>query len=563
MNKSYLLLISLLLFQIISAQKKVFRIPDSLKTKNYEYLDNRFYDLKKDSARASVYAYALLSKAKKEKNIKEILNGFQNLMLISTEKTRIIYVDSMLYIAKKSKDNSLIGGAYLSKGTFFYGLKQQKLAMDNYLIANNYISKTNDQYQIHKVKYCIALTKFYVGFYDEAVSLLRECVAYYKKEESRPYLNSLHMLGLCYNKLGNYGLCSKINALGISESRRLNSTVMIPYFTHSEGINDYFKKNYSESINHIESSLDSIIENNDFANVSIGNFYIGKSFWSLKQKEKAVEHFQVVDEIFREKKYLRPDLRQSFELLINFYKTKKDLDKQLYYVEELLKADTLLVENNNYIVSKIHKQYDTKELIYEKERILIEKQEIADELVREKYYDVFYIFIIFLLFIFILWLTRRHHKKRKEYKKNFEVLMQEYEAAKNKTKLKIEKEPIKDINIETVALILKQLEKFENGKRFLEKDWNLVTLSAAFNSNTKYLAAILSHYRDKGFNEYINGLRIEYIINLLKNDYKFRKYTYEALANEAGFSSTQRFANAFLAKAGMPVSFFIEQINKM
>jgi AraC-like DNA-binding protein/tetratricopeptide (TPR) repeat protein len=563
MNKSYLLLISLLLFQIISAQKKVFRIPDSLKTKNYEYLDNRFYDLKKDSARASLYAYASLSKAKKEKNIKEILNGFQNLMLISTEKTRIIYVDSMLYIAKKSKDNALIGGAYLSKGTFFYGLKQQKLAMDNYLIANNYISKTNDQYQIHKVKYCIALTKFYVGFYDEAVSLLRDCVAYYKKEETRPYLNSLHMLGLCYNKLGNYGSCSKINALGISESRRLNSTVMIPYFMHSEGINDYFKKNYSESINHIEFSLDSIIENNDFANVSIGNFYIGKSFWSLNQKEKAVEHFQVVDEIFQEKKYLRPDLRQAFELLINFYKTKKDLDKQLYYVEELLKADTLLVDNNNYIVSKIHKQYDTKELISEKERILIEKQEIADELVREKYYDVFYIFIIFLLFIFILWLTRRHHKKRKEYKKNFEVLMQEYEAAKNKTKLKIEKEPIKDINIETVALILKQLEKFENGKRFLEKDWNLVTLSAAFNSNTKYLAAILSHYRDKGFNEYINGLRIEYIINLLKNDYKFRKYTYEALANEAGFSSTQRFANAFLAKAGMPVSFFIEQINKM
>ena len=223
----------------------------------------------------------------------------------------------------------------------------------------------------------------------------------------------------------------------------------------------------------------------------------------------------------------------------------------------------MLVDNNNYIVSKIHKQYDTKELISEKERILIEKQEIADELVREKYYDVFYIFIIFLLFIFILWLTRRHHKKRKEYKKNFEVLMQEYEAAKNKTKLKIEKEPIKDINIETVTLILKQLEKFENEKRFLGKDWTLVTLSAAFNSNTKYLAAILSHYRDKGFNAYINGLRIEYIINLLKNDYKFRKYTYEALANEAGFSSTQRFANAFLAKAGMPVSFFIQQINKM
>ncbi|WP_264522538.1 AraC family transcriptional regulator [Flavobacterium sp. N2469] len=73
---------------------------------------------------------------------------------------------------------------------------------------------------------------------------------------------------------------------------------------------------------------------------------------------------------------------------------------------------------------------------------------------------------------------------------------------------------------------------------------------------------MLSYYRDMGMSEYINGLRIEYIINLLQTEPIYRKYTYEALAQEAGFSSTQRFANAFLAKAGMPVSFFIQRINK-
>lgn len=140
--------------------------------------------------------------------------------------------------------------------------------------------------------------------------------------------------------------------------------------------------------------------------------------------------------------------------------------------------------------------------------------------------------------------------------------MDELDGVKNKPKNKIEKEPIKDINSETIALILKQLEKFENEKKFLEKDWNLVSLSAAFNSNTKYLAAILNYYRDMRIHEYINGLRIEYIINLLRTEPIYRKYTYAALAQEAGFSSTQRFANAFLARAGMPVNYFIEQIKK-
>lgn len=555
MNNQNLLLFFVLLFFKVSAQKVSFVVPDSLKDKNYEYLDNKFYNLKRDSTKAALYAYTFLLKAKKEGNSKEILNGFQNLMLISPDNLRIVYADSMLYAAKKSNDNVLIGSAYLTKGSVYYGLKQQQKALDNYLTANRFLSKTNDLYQIHKVKYCIALAKFYVGFYEESVSLLRECVHFYKNEDSRAYLNSIHLLGLCYNKLGNYGLCSEMNALGIAESKRLNSQEMLPYFTHSEGINDFFKKNYSESIKNIESSLEAIKENSDFANVAIGNFYIGKSYWSQNRKEKAVEHFQIIDNIFKEKKYLRPDLRQTFELMIDYYKSKKNLSAQLYYVDELLRADTLLVENNKYILGKIHKQYDTQELISEKERI-------SKELVWEKNYDVIFTFVIFILFAVIFYLNYRYRRNKKLYKKNFEMLMQEHKDFKNTTKSKLEKVPIKDINSETVASILKQLEKFENDKKFLDKDWNLVTLSAAFNSNTKYLAAILYHYRSKGINEYINGLRIDYIINLLQSESKFRKYSYEALAQEAGFSSTQRFANAFQVKAGMPVSFFIKEITK-
>lgn len=56
---------------------------------------------------------------------------------------------------------------------------------------------------------------------------------------------------------------------------------------------------------------------------------------------------------------------------------------------------------------------------------------------------------------------------------------------------------IEDINQDTFAVVLKQLEKFEKDKKFLEKDLTLVKLSALFDSNTKYLSKIIYYYRGK------------------------------------------------------------------
>nr|WP_315200663.1 helix-turn-helix domain-containing protein [uncultured Flavobacterium sp.] len=555
MNRNLLLLLPMLLSQFIMGQKNMYLAADSLENKSYDYLDEKIYELRKDSTKASVYLFAYLHKAKREHNWKEAANAYQNILHQSPEKLRLIYADSMILAAKKTNEDAVIGAAYLSKGIVYYGQKRQIEAMDNYLTANRFISKTSDKYQIHKVKYHMALIKFYIGLYDEAISLLKECVAYYKDSEPRPYLNSLHSLGLCYNKIGDYGRCSETNILGLSECSRLKIKEMIPYFNHSEGINDYYKKNYASSIQNIQSSLDEIKENKDFANESIGNFYIGKSYWSTNQKNKALPYFQKVDEIFKKKNYLRPDLRQVYELLITYYKTKDDLNSQLYYVDQLLKADTLLIETNKYLIGKIYKEYDTKELVSEREKI-------KEQLARQKYYDFIWAGVILLSFLTIVFLTYRHFKNRSLYKKKFEELMAQLNDAKNKPKFKNENAAILDINSDTVSIVLKQLEKFERDKKFLEKDWNLGTLSASFNSNSKYLSSIVHHYNGKGFVEYINDLRIDYIISLLHNESKYKHYTNGSLAEEAGFSSTQRFANAFLAKTGMPTTYFMEELRK-
>nr|WP_231380045.1 helix-turn-helix domain-containing protein [Flavobacterium sp. CG_9.1] len=121
---------------------------------------------------------------------------------------------------------------------------------------------------------------------------------------------------------------------------------------------------------------------------------------------------------------------------------------------------------------------------------------------------------------------------------------------------------IEDINQETVGILLKQLERFEKDKKFLEKDLTAAKLTVAFGSNAKYLSKIIYHARGKKFVEYINDLKIDYLIQLLNEDKMLRNYKNKALAEEVGFSSTQRFANAFFARTGMPPTYFIEELKK-
>src|SRR5690606_34458764 len=99
-----------------------------------------------DSATQSVYLRFFLEKAKSEKNWEEILNGYKNYLHYSSPTMALVYADSMIIAAEKSKDNALIGSAYLSKGIEYYGQKNYTEALNNYLIANKYISRTEDKY---------------------------------------------------------------------------------------------------------------------------------------------------------------------------------------------------------------------------------------------------------------------------------------------------------------------------------------------------------------------------------------------------------------------------------
>ncbi len=550
----YILILSLCNCMYMDAQGIISKIPDSIRKKDYDYIFNRIEDEKINDSQRSTYLQSFLIKAKSEKNWEELSNAYKNYVHYAPDTLKLIYADSMVGAAKRSKDNEMIGAAYLSKGIAYYRQKRLAEALDFYLIADSYIIKTANEYQIYKAKYNIGLIKFYLGFYGEAIALFEECIGFFKRDDTRGYLNSLHMLGVCYNMVGNHGLCSEINKRGIEEGRRLENTDMEPYFVHSEGVNQCLIHNYALAIEKIKSALPAISKAGDFANESIGHFYLGKSYWALGNKELAITYFKKVDQIYERKDYLRPDMREGYELMISYYESIGLQDVQLYYIKKLLRADRMLHKTYAYLQGKIHKEYDTKKLKQQ-------KNDIEKSLNRRKYNDRIFISVIVALCVFVIAIITRYLKSKKEIRRKYEELVQKLEASKKVKSATSENNGL-SMSKDAEAMVLSQVEKFEDSKKIRERDLNLTKLAGFFNTNPKYLSEIILKYRQKSFNNYLNGLKVDYIAEKIRNERMLQNYTDKALGEEAGFSSTRRFVNAFETQTGISPRDFIEELKK-
>ena len=56
-----------------------------------------------------------------------------------------------------------------------------------------------------------------------------------------------------------------------------------------------------------------------------------------------------IDSIAFHKKYIRPDLRQAYELLISFYHNVKQQQYELHYIKRLLAIDKILNTEFKYL----------------------------------------------------------------------------------------------------------------------------------------------------------------------------------------------------------------------
>ncbi|AZA90338.1 DNA-binding transcriptional activator FeaR [Chryseobacterium nakagawai] len=114
---------------------------------------------------------------------------------------------------------------------------------------------------------------------------------------------------------------------------------------------------------------------------------------------------------------------------------------------------------------------------------------------------------------------------------------------------------------ETETKLLELLDEFEKGDLYNNKGMSLSFLAGELNTNTKYLSYVINQHKTADFKTYINRLRINYIVDKLINDEKYRQYKISILADECGFSSHSKFAAVFKAVTDFSPSAYIKHLD--
>ncbi|WP_170148971.1 helix-turn-helix domain-containing protein [Chryseobacterium defluvii] len=451
----------------------------------------------------------------------------------------------------------------MGKGiVYYYSFKKYKQALDQYLKAYEYSKKTKDQYQQNKLQYHIGVVKSYIGFYDDALDNLYPSKNYFYNESlkkdihpnilfgiKRGYFNSLHQILVCYRNLRDYKRIDSLLALAVNDQNlKDNYTLEYGYFLKEKGINEFHKADFRSSITSLNQSLIPIKKAKDFAWESVCYAYLGKSYLRLNNEKKAIEYFTKVDSIFQKEEFMIPEVRDSYECLIQYYKTRGEAKSQLYYTGQLVKADNILNRKFPYLSSKIFREYDTSKLneTHHQEKKTLQREKV--------------IFIGGTIFLLVIFLHR--YWKEQNLQKNYRLLEERIlnkNVKSNKTQDRQDNPYSLEIEKEILDDLLKKLEDFEKKNKFLESGITLYKLASKFQTNSTYLSQVINEYKGSNFKKYIGELRIEYITQKLYNDKKYLSYTIEGLAEECGIASRPNFSNLFQEYNGIRPRDFIKK----
>lgn len=116
------------------------------------------------------------------------------------------------------------------------------------------------------------------------------------------------------------------------------------------------------------------------------------------------------------------------------------------------------------------------------------------------------------------------------------------------------------MSAETEQKLLSGLNEFEKAHLYLDKNLSLTSLASNLATNSKYLSYIIKTHKQADYSTYVNELRVDYIIEKLKNNPEWRQYKISVLAETAGFTSHSQFAAVFKMLKGLSPSAYIRYL---
>ncbi len=554
--------ILLIFVQPLMGQIKYLKNSDN--SSDFLVLKTKINQLSEDSLKLQIVMLSLYN-AKSQMDTIGMANAYYFLSKLNAPN-QLKYADSIISITKNIKHIRYPGSGYLLKGNIYYELGNYKKALDFYLEASKYAKENGNEFLFWTLKFNIGLLKNTIDERKEAQSIFINYLKFLKHnnaryKHSKNYSRGLFALADSYIQSKQFDSATGYITEGIQQTLKNKDTSSYSYFVTTSGIQHFFLKRYHYAIDSLKKGK-SLMQKSENVKTRTAtcNYYIARSYFALGEIDKSILYFKSVDSIFKETRDVVPLLLDSYSYLIDYYRSKKDIDKQFQYINTLLRLDSINHTNQIYLSKNISKKYDTHELISEKEKLI-------NQLKQDKFlkHEMIIILILFIILLFALAI----YGLRKSYlnKKRFQKLLEQHKNKDSDSNLYVtdiisfsKKKENTDIPFEIVEYVLKQLNSFENSNKFSKKYYTLNSLAKELNTNSAYLSKIINDYKHVNFSNYLNNLRIDFAVDQLTKNRSLRFFTIEAIAKEVGFKSRQSFSAAFYKKTGIYPSYFIKRI---
>ena len=518
----------------------------NLNEQSYKNISGLFNSYSENDERALVFVNLYISKAKKDHNYKKLIRGYEEAIYYSRDVNRkLLYADSTIITAIQNKNDDDISRAYLGKGIiYYYNRRQYKPALEQYLIAFKFSKNSKDDYLKNKITYHLGMVKSYLGYYKEAAVHFEEAADYFEKkskENVHPnirlnnesgYFNSIYRLSTCYRNLRLYQKEDSLINIGL---RRLHNTAQLSteygYFQKGKGVQLLRLGNTDDALQYFKQSKDILSHHQDDASLMTVYFYMGKAYWSDRKRAESLQYLNKVDSLVNKFWFVTPEIRSGYEYLIKDAKQNKNYERQLYYTNQLLKADSIINADFAMLSSKIHREYDTNTLLEEKNKL---------QRVHKNGFIILYYSMGFGLMIlcFSIWKFR---KREKALTIKYQELLEKFNTSQP-TDHFLESKPVssEEKNIysaEIIEEVKANLKIFEERKNFLKQNLTLPIVAKMIGSNRTHLSYVLNVHLDVTFTTYLKILRIRYITNLLLEDSKYLKFKIDSLAEKCGMAN--------------------------
>ncbi len=530
-------------------------------TKSYEALKESI-EAENDDLLKEVNINLLLNKAKNEDNYIEMAEAYKyRCFIYFPDSLCLKYADSIILLTKDLKNFNYPALGYNIKGATLFEYGDSKNALDQYLYGIKY-AKENKNYQLlSTLKFNVGLLKNYIGERKEAQEIFKKYlnnIESIKNDFSDNYAKGLYALADSYIYSQKQDSAEIFVKKGIAYSLKKQDSIHYSYFVLASGINSYFNGNYLRSIDSLNKSKVLLIANqNEEFRIALSHYYKGKSLYELNKNKNAILQFKKVDSILNKNNDVTTELLDSYNYLIDDAKRNNRLDLQVKYINSLIKFDSINDKNYKYVKNKLFKDYERTELLSERKELigkLTKNEKLSNNRIQ------LLLLIVLFLFLTSAFIIRRNLIYRRRFKSVLETSENKEAILKEKTKMYDSK--FDDLPKEISKEIIFALGKFEKSQNFIKKHYTLPSLAKELNTNSSYLSKVVNATKNMNFSNYLNSLKIDYAIERLSNDKKFRSYTIKAISEECGFNTPQSFSVAFNKKTGLFPSYFIKQLNK-